>query len=634
MITLFYAYSRSGGTLLNRILAAMPDNVVLSEVLPTNHSGDVIPGIESGSVWHQALYWYDIRLKNKDYIPAILELDAICQRSGRHLIVREWCAGCYPPHTEIFSELNIPPPYGLFALKHLPKKQTRPFALVRHGADTIKSLYPNDHHWSDAAADYAQSYLAYAQDVHESRMPVYDYAELCGRPDEFIEKLCSKQGIPFDKTGLSRFAHIITACGDTSVRGRYANSTTIRPLKRRILSDIAQENLYRNNPDFRRADSLLRLKPDPPLEEGEHTTARKQFKKHKKIPFRAFVTCKPITSPSTVMWRYDDIIDSQRIQAPPLSARLKRHLATIPPDCVVVVLYARYLDSGVINTLQALDDAAGDFPPRAFIIMTRKKRAFLTIPSPLRARTLIHTLKKDTGEMPDCNIETLSLMRALTAHNKHHTLFLCSKHIIITARNILPRLLALCPFHDTATALSYGHTDTGGGIDTHPLIIHSKKNTTSHLGYLPARGAKGTPFADRRILFDPEATNNKPLTTQRQMDFVQRYPEFIRRPFINWTKVYDNEDTLLLLFADHNSVRLATTRTQKIYGILTKIYKDNAPPLSKKEKRFIQRCYRYIQAGPYAKYMYAFYYDERWLRLKRSIKKRLPHVKTLLRIKK
>ena len=114
MITLFHAYSRSGGTLLNRILAAMPDNVVLSEVLPTTPRGGTIPGIESGGVWHQALYWYDIRLKNKEYIPAILELEDVCQRSGRHLIVREWCVGCYPPHTKIFSEHNISPPYGLF----------------------------------------------------------------------------------------------------------------------------------------------------------------------------------------------------------------------------------------------------------------------------------------------------------------------------------------------------------------------------------------------------------------------------------------------------------------------------------------------------------------------------------------
>ena len=461
-------------------------------------------------------------------------------------------------------------------------------------------------------------------------MPVYDYAELCVHPYEFMAKFCSDQDIPFDKTALSRFAHIITACGDTGYRGRYADDTTIRPLKRRVLPDIAQENLYRNNADFRRADSLLGLESDSPLEPDAHKKQPAPVHVHDDSPLPELPPFEKITA--TPLWRYDDIIDSQRIHAPPLSARLKRHLATLPLNCVIVVLYARYLDRSVFDTLQALDDAPADFPPRAFIIMTRKKKIFLSLPKQLRSRTYIHALKEDTGEMPDCNLETLSLMRALTAHNKHHTLFLCSKHIIITARNILPRLLALCPFHDTATALSYGST----GIDTHPLIIHSKKNTTSHLGYLPARGAKGTPFADRRILFDPKATHNKPhspLKPQLQMDFVKHYPELIRRPFINWTKIYDSNG-MLLLFADHNSVWLAATHTQKIYGILTKIYKDDAPPLSKKEKAFIPRCRRYIQAGPYAKYMYAFYYDERRLRLKNSIKKRLPHVKTLLRIKK
>ena len=572
MITLMHAYARSGATLLNRILAAMPDNVVMSEVLPPKHTGSTLPGVQSGGIYHQALYWYDIRLKNKDYIPAILELADVCQRNGRHLIVREWTAGCYYWQEDAFlPKDNIPPPYGLWTLNHLPnKEQTRPFALVRHGADTFKSLHPNDHDWSDETAQYAKAYLAYAQDVHESRMPVYDYAELCAHPYEFITKLCSDFDIPFDKTALSRFAHIITACGDTGYRGRHADSTTIRPLKRRILPDITQENLYRNNADFRRADSLLGLQPDTPIEPDAHTTTKKPVTIHDNSPLPELLPCEDINA--TPLWRFDDITDSQRIQAPPPSAPLKRHLAELPPNCAVVVLYARHFDNGVIDTLKALDDAPADFPPRAFIVMTHKKRIFLSLPKHLRSRTYIHALKEDTGEMPDSSLKTLSLMRALVAHNKHHTLFLCSKHIIITARHVLPRLLGLCPPHDTATALSYGHT----GIDTHPLFIHrGQEHSTSRIGHLSARGARGTPFADRRILFDPKASNNQPLMPQRQMDFVQRYPDFIRRPFINWTKVYDSKGALLVLFADHNSVWLATAHAQKHYGTLTKQFRSD-----------------------------------------------------------
>ncbi|MBC6443980.1 MAG: hypothetical protein GDA50_00900, partial [Alphaproteobacteria bacterium GM202ARS2] len=373
MITLFYAYARSGGTLLNRILAAMPDNVVMSEVLPTNHTGATIYGVQSGSVWHQALYWYDIRLKNKDYIAAILELADICQRSGRHLIIREWCTGCYFWYQDAFLPgHNIPLPHKLFTLNHLPQDRTRPFALVRHGADSWKSLTPNDSQWCDETARYAQSYLAYAQDLHKSQMPIYHYAELCRRPYPFVQKLCHDLAIPFDKRGVARFHHIITACGDTGYRGRYAKSTTIRPLVRRVLRRLKQENLFRSNADFREADRLLGLVPDKPLNTLTHALKTKA-KKHTKKDLAPLLPSQELNK-TTPLWSHRDIISPSPNPAPLLSKSTLRHVATIPPGHVVVVLYASTLDSGVVQTLQALDDAPSDFPPRAFIVMTHRER--------------------------------------------------------------------------------------------------------------------------------------------------------------------------------------------------------------------------------------------------------------------
>ena len=518
--------------------------------------------------------------------PALLELEDLCLRSGRHLIVREWVTGYYLRW--IRATRQAQKIHNLLTLNHLPKEQTRPFALVRHGADTFKSLASDKPEWSEEAVHYAKTYLTYAQDIHESRMPIYPYAELCAHPYEFTEKLCRDLDIPFDKTAVSRFSHIITACGDTAHRGRYAHSRTIHPSMRRVLPDLAQENLFRNNPDFQRADRLLGLTPDSPLSTSTHAKMQKTKKHDKKIPLPALVPYKVLSPP---LWRYQDIIGADDLNIPlsertPIPDSATHYLATIPSNCVIVVLYARYLDRGVIHTLQALDDAPADFPPRAFIIMTRKKRIFLSLPKHLRSRTYIHRLQEDTGEMPDSNLETLSLMRELVWHNKHHTLFLCSKHIIITARHMLPRLLALCPPQDTATALSYGPS----GIDTNPLIIHNKKHKTTHLGSLSAYGYKGAPFADRRILFDPEVNNDKPLTPHLQMDFVQRYPELTRRPFVGWTKIYD-EGKLLLLFADHNSYWLAATGAQKRYGTLTKRYCQAADGKIQSWRRSIKKRY-------------------------------------------
>ncbi|MBC6443977.1 MAG: hypothetical protein GDA50_00885 [Alphaproteobacteria bacterium GM202ARS2] len=200
--------------------------------------------------------------------------------------------------------------------------------------------------------------------------------------------------------------------------------------------------------------------------------------------------------------------------------------------------------------------------------MTHRERGFFEIPPSLRPRVFIHRLKKGAGEMPDSTLDTLGLLRHLNQHVPYYTLFLCSKHIVITARHVLARLLALCDPHDTATACSYGPK----GIDSHPLMIHAHTNKT-HVGCLSAIGYKGAPFADRRRLFDPKANKRhalSPLRPHQQIDFVATYPDLIRRPFIDWTKVYDTNGQLLLLFADHNSTWLATEKMQKGYGTLTK----------------------------------------------------------------
>ncbi|MBC6443976.1 MAG: hypothetical protein GDA50_00880 [Alphaproteobacteria bacterium GM202ARS2] len=387
MITLFYAYARSGGTLLNRILAAMPDNVVLSEVydsLPDSEEplaykgiGATMPGVQSGqgSVWHQALYWYNIRLKHKDYLSALLELADICERSGRHLIVREWCAGHYLGwnHRSRHPRRN----YNLFAFRKLPQEKTRAFALVRHGADTFKSLESQQLRWDDWSADYATRYLAYARDIHKAHqkglMPLYDYAELCAQPDAFVEKLCSDMALPFDKTALSRFSYIITACGDVAHRGRHADSTTIRPLVRRVFPSLKHENLYRTNSDLQEADRLLDLLPDKPLNRFTHALKKKAKKYPQRNPLPPLFPCQEL-SETTPLWCHSDIMSPAGLASPSLPVATLRHVATIPPGCVVVVLYARLLDSGVVQTLQALDDAPSDFPPRAFIVMTHRER--------------------------------------------------------------------------------------------------------------------------------------------------------------------------------------------------------------------------------------------------------------------
>ena len=208
MITLFHAYARSGATLLNRLLAAIKDVVVMSEVL-CNHKGAVIPSMVSGDIWHQALHWYDIRLKNKDYIPSILELEEICQKTGRHLIIREWTTGSYLWQDESFPP-HIKPPYSLYTFRHLPREQTQAFTLTRNALDVCKSYLltiatslntsfsPEDEQQFNNEYSYFKShYCDYARDMGHSGIPFYRYEDLLEAPESFLRQLCQGHGHSF-----------------------------------------------------------------------------------------------------------------------------------------------------------------------------------------------------------------------------------------------------------------------------------------------------------------------------------------------------------------------------------------------------------------------------------------------------
>ena len=285
MITLFHAYARSGGTLLNRLLAAMKDVVVMSEVL-FDHHGAVLPSMVSGGVWYQALHWYDIRLKNKEYIPSILELEEVCQKSGRHLVIREWTRDCYlNPQGELPS--HIKPPYGLYTFRHLPRKKTQPFALIRNALDVCKSYFltlistvvPNEEQkFIQQYYHHKHPYLNYARDLAQESIPLYRYEDLLEAPETFLRQLCQDMNIPFDRSACTRFADVILACGDIGIgiNGRYASKKTIQPQKKHLFP-YRQENSLRQDAELIEANRLLGYQTEAPLTEIQHKSQNKTY---------------------------------------------------------------------------------------------------------------------------------------------------------------------------------------------------------------------------------------------------------------------------------------------------------------------------------------------------------------------
>lgn len=93
MVTIIYNLPRSGGTLLNRVLVASKNTVVLSEINPLGFGkgNKELSNVEIDSiVQYQAQSFYDISLKAESFNDALCELMAYCEARRLKLIIRDW----------------------------------------------------------------------------------------------------------------------------------------------------------------------------------------------------------------------------------------------------------------------------------------------------------------------------------------------------------------------------------------------------------------------------------------------------------------------------------------------------------------------------------------------------------------
>lgn len=249
------SYARSGGTLLNRCLGALPNTVVMSEVGPWGGGGGVSWN-DRREVHEQALDWFDIYLKSSDYLSGLLELEGICDRSNRYLIVREWCYanfnrhGSLPPYT---------PPQNLWTLEQLHEKgiETKAFALVRDARDMWASMnYPEPNRFFASYRRFAEA-LSSAKDV-----PIFKYENFTADPETGLKSICDYLEIPFTQDWKD-FPYFLDVSGDSADnkgfypppnKGRDLNP--VRKARRCTLSPYRRFQIVKN-PDFFEANHLL-----------------------------------------------------------------------------------------------------------------------------------------------------------------------------------------------------------------------------------------------------------------------------------------------------------------------------------------------------------------------------------------
>jgi hypothetical protein len=187
-VVLMMCYARSGGTLLNRCLGSLPNTVVVSEVSPIAGGGSTR---YPRTVQEQAKAWYDIELAHADFTTSVCELNDVCARSNRRLIVREWT---YAAYAACEANENTPP-YKLVSLEALSAKcSVVSFAFIRDAVDVWISLgAPN-------IDEFSGQYLRYAESLVRSRIRTFKYEGLCLDPDVMMAEICSHCGLEFSRS--------------------------------------------------------------------------------------------------------------------------------------------------------------------------------------------------------------------------------------------------------------------------------------------------------------------------------------------------------------------------------------------------------------------------------------------------
>lgn len=235
-IRLLIVYARSGGTLFNQCLAALPDTVVISEVHKLRRSLSKKRAEDTTCIWGQAKQWYGISLKQESFIEAILELEEYCDRNNLSLIIRDWTFASFYP----FETNNFNPSKCMDTYDKLSKVTTViPFVMVRNALDVWISRGRPD------LGAFSTTYKVYIDTILKYKFKCFKYENLCSKPDETMLEVCKFINLSYASDYKSQFIHS-KVNGDVQIRNKSRGKRLgkIGPLVRKFIlpHDIIRSN--------------------------------------------------------------------------------------------------------------------------------------------------------------------------------------------------------------------------------------------------------------------------------------------------------------------------------------------------------------------------------------------------------
>jgi len=232
-VRLIHHFACTGGTLIAKCVASMPNTQLLSEVephstIPQQRRSKFSPTDLIGLVRNSSR-GSESELESKLFVVALETLYEDCTRKGLRLILRDHAHSSYCTGPAISAA-----PHLRRLLKDRHPLQS--VVTVRHPLDSWLSLNNNGwvHFQPGSLDEYAARYHHFLDDHAE--LPTFRYEDFVGNPDQQLQDMCAALDLPYTDDYKMLFA-VHQFSGDS---GRSSDVIGSRP-RRDVPDEIAEE---------------------------------------------------------------------------------------------------------------------------------------------------------------------------------------------------------------------------------------------------------------------------------------------------------------------------------------------------------------------------------------------------------
>lgn len=219
----------TGGTVISKCLAAMPQVALISEVNPLNRFGSKFEPTNPLLQLERSYRQLSTQEIKSDFLRQIDHAHGICSNDDVDLILRDHS------HTDFCMGRE---PAGVCPIvDYLSSSYTfRSIVTVRHPLDSYLGLLAAkwENQFSPSTLDeYSHRYLAFLDRYVD--LPLRRYEDFCKEPETFMEELCGLLEISYSVDFLDNFGEI-SLSGDSGRKG--LDSISLRP-RREIPEEVA-----------------------------------------------------------------------------------------------------------------------------------------------------------------------------------------------------------------------------------------------------------------------------------------------------------------------------------------------------------------------------------------------------------